>query len=99
MYIRADPAHPISTIDHGTAPIDAKIHYSVKANSNLGILQLFKDLGAGFDIVSGGELSRVLAVGGDPKDVIFSGVGKSTAEIDLALKVGSAVLTSRVTAS
>ena len=69
-------------------PIDAKIHYSVKANSNLGILQLFKDLGAGFDIVSGGELSRVLAVGGDPKDVIFSGVGKSTAEIDLALKVG-----------
>ena len=66
------------------APIDAKIHYSVKANSNLGILQLFKDLGAGFDIVSGGELSRVLAVGGDPKDVIFSGVGKSTAEIDLA---------------
>jgi diaminopimelate decarboxylase len=49
---------------------------------------VFKDLGAGFDIVSGGELSRVLAVGGDPKDVIFSGVGKSTAEIDLALKVG-----------
>ena len=70
------------------APIDSKIHYSVKANSNLGILRVFKDLGAGFDIVSGGELSRVLAVGGDPKDVIFSGVGKSTAEIDLALKVG-----------
>lgn len=69
-------------------PLKARIHYSVKANSNLGILSLFKDLGAGFDIVSGGELSRVLAVGGDPADVIFSGVGKSVAEIDLALKVG-----------
>ncbi|GIR63984.1 MAG: hypothetical protein CM15mP68_6500 [Pseudomonadota bacterium] len=59
-----------------------------KANSNLSILALFKDLGAGFDIVSGGELSRVLTVGGDPADVIFSGVGKSVEEIDLALKVG-----------
>ena len=68
--------------------IESRIHYSVKANSNLGILTLFKELGAGFDIVSGGELSRVLAIGGDPSDVIFSGVGKSVAEIDLALKVG-----------
>ena len=69
-------------------PLNARIHYSVKANSNLSILSLFKELGAGFDIVSGGELSRVLAIGGDPADVIFSGVGKSVAEIDLALKVG-----------
>ena len=70
------------------SPMNARIHYSVKANSNLSILALFKDLGAGFDIVSGGELSRVLTVGGDPADVIFSGVGKSVEEIDLALKVG-----------
>ena len=69
-------------------PLKSRIHYSVKANSNLGILTLFKELGAGFDIVSGGELSRVLAIGGNPRDVIFSGVGKSIAEIDLALKVG-----------
>ena len=65
-----------------------QIHYSVKANSNLAILALFKSLGAGFDIVSSGELSRVLAVGGDPKSVIFSGVGKSVEEINFALKAG-----------
>ena len=65
-----------------------QIHYSVKANSNLAILALFKSLGAGFDIVSAGELSRVLAVGGDPKSVIFSGVGKSVEEINFALKAG-----------
>ncbi len=65
-----------------------QIHYSVKANSNLAILALFKSLGAGFDIVSAGELSRVLAVGGDPKSVIFSGVGKSIEEINFALKAG-----------
>lgn len=68
--------------------LSARIHYSVKANSNLHILGLFKELGAGFDIVSGGELSRVLAAGGTPEDIIFSGVGKSVEEIDLALKVG-----------
>jgi diaminopimelate decarboxylase len=65
-----------------------RIHYSVKANSNLAILALFKSLGAGFDIVSAGELSRVLAIGGDPESVIFSGVGKSKEEIDFALKAG-----------
>lgn len=68
------------------APLD--IHYAVKANSNLAILRLMSELGAGFDIVSGGELSRVLAAGGDPATVIFSGVGKSVEEIDFALKVG-----------
>jgi diaminopimelate decarboxylase len=62
--------------------------YAVKANSNLAILQVLAKAGAGFDIVSGGELERVLAAGGDPAKVIFSGVGKSKAEIALALKVG-----------
>jgi diaminopimelate decarboxylase len=59
--------------------------YSVKANSNLGVLALLARLGAGFDIVSGGELLRVLAAGGDPRKTVFSGVGKSVAEIELAL--------------
>jgi diaminopimelate decarboxylase len=68
--------------------VPLNIHYSVKANSNLAVLALFNDLGTGFDIVSGGELSRVLAAGGDPGSVIFSGVGKSIEEIDFALKVG-----------
>ncbi|HKU46307.1 MAG TPA: diaminopimelate decarboxylase, partial [Burkholderiales bacterium] len=60
--------------------------YSVKANSNLSILRLLARLGAGFDIVSGGELARVLAAGGDARKTLFSGVGKSEAEIRLALE-------------
>ena len=67
---------------------DVRIYYAVKANSNLAILRCFAALGAGFDIVSAGELSRVLAAGGDPAKVVFSGVGKTTEEIDFALKLG-----------
>jgi diaminopimelate decarboxylase len=62
--------------------------YSVKANSNLAVLSLLARRGAGFDIVSGGELARVLAAGGDPRKVVFSGVGKSEAEIRQALEAG-----------
>lgn len=64
---------------------DALICYAMKANSNLAILDLLAREGAGFDIVSGGELLRVLAAGGDPRKVIFSGVGKTSDEISLAL--------------
>src|SRR5437868_4323849 len=56
---------------------DALVCYSVKANSNLSILRLLASAGAGFDIVSGGELARVLAAGGDPRKTFFSGVGKT----------------------
>jgi len=62
------------------------ICYSVKANSNLALLALLARLGAGFDIVSGGELMRVLAAGGEPGKTLFSGVGKSESEIELALE-------------
>ena len=62
--------------------------YAVKANSNLSLLKLLADAGAGFDIVSGGELFRVLRAGGDPKKIVFSGVGKTEAEIELALQSG-----------
>jgi diaminopimelate decarboxylase len=62
--------------------------YAVKANSNLAVLNVFARLGAGFDIVSGGELQRVLAAGGAAGKVVFSGVGKSDAEIRLALEKG-----------
>jgi len=62
--------------------------YAVKANSNLAILSVLARLGSGFDIVSGGELERVLAAGGDPGKVVFSGVGKSRAEMSRALEVG-----------
>jgi diaminopimelate decarboxylase len=64
------------------------ICYAVKANSNLAILKLLADLGAGFDIVSGGELFRVLEAGGDPRKVVFSGVGKTAEEVDYALESG-----------
>jgi diaminopimelate decarboxylase len=60
--------------------------YAVKANSNLAILSLFRRLGAGFDIVSGGELQRALKAGGDPHKIVFSGVGKTEEEMDLALQ-------------
>ena len=66
----------------------ALVCYAVKANSSLGILSVFAKLGAGFDIVSGGELARVLAAGGDPGKVIFSGVGKSIDEMRFALETG-----------
>lgn len=62
------------------------ICYAVKANSNLAVLRLFARLGAGFDIVSGGELMRVLEAGGDPQKVVFSGLGKTVAEMNLALE-------------
>ncbi|WP_211442966.1 diaminopimelate decarboxylase [Collimonas humicola] len=70
---------------HSPAPDSSLICYSVKSNSNLAVLQLLSRLGSGFDIVSGGELLRVIAAGGDPRKVIFSGVGKSREEMRLAL--------------
>ena len=63
----------------------ARVQYAFNANSNLAELQLYAHLAAGFYIVSGGELQRVLAVGGDPRKVVFSGVGKTVAEMELAL--------------
>jgi diaminopimelate decarboxylase len=66
--------------------------YAVKANANLAVLSLFARLGSGFDIVSGGELYRVLKAGGDPRKVVFSGVGKRDDEIAFALEAGVRVL-------
>ena len=65
-----------------------KICYSVKANSNIAVLGVLAKLGAGFDIVSGGELERVIIAGGDPKKIIFSGVGKKPEEMQRALELG-----------
>jgi diaminopimelate decarboxylase len=73
------------------APLAGRDHlvcYAMKANSNLAVLDVLARLGAGFDIVSGGELARVVAAGGDPRKVVFSGVGKSEAEIRQALAAG-----------
>jgi diaminopimelate decarboxylase len=67
---------------------DVLVCYGMKANSNLAVLNEFKNLGAGFDIVSGGELARVLAIGGDASRIVFSGVGKQTWEMKAALEAG-----------
>ena len=75
---------------HGRDTDAALVCYSVKSNSNLAVLQVLANLGSGFDIVSAGELLRVLAAGGDPKKVIFSGVGKTRDEMRLALSHGIA---------
>ncbi len=70
------------------AAIPTDIYYAVKANANLAVLRFVKGLGAGFDIVSAGELQRCIAAGAAPETIVFSGVGKSVAEIDLGLKLG-----------
>ena len=67
---------------------DHRICYAVKANSNLAVLNVLARLGANFDIVSVGELERVLVAGGEPSNVVFSGVGKKRSEIQRALEVG-----------
>jgi diaminopimelate decarboxylase len=73
-------------LDAALQPLDHLICYAVKANSNRAILRLLADAGAGFDIVSGGELYRVIAAGGDPAKCTFAGVGKSPEEIEYALE-------------
>jgi diaminopimelate decarboxylase len=72
----------------GLKQTDHLICFAVKANPNLAVLNVFAKMGAGFDIVSGGELARVIAAGGDPKKVVFSGVGKTSAEMRDALEAG-----------
>jgi diaminopimelate decarboxylase len=72
----------------GGPPLAATICYSVKTNSNLHILRLLAQAGCGFDIVSGGELFRALAAGGDPKKIVYAGVGKTDAEIRQAMAAG-----------
>jgi diaminopimelate decarboxylase len=86
VYSRAALAGAYRELVTALKTRDHLICYAVKANSNLAILDLFKRLGSGFDVVSGGELQRVLAAGGDPGKVVFSGVGKSEDEMRFALE-------------
>ena len=88
VYSRARIERNYGAFARALAGRDALICYSVKANSNLAVLALLARLGSGFDIVSGGELARVQAAGGDPRKVVFSGVGKSDEEIGMALRAG-----------
>jgi diaminopimelate decarboxylase len=78
----------LAEFERELAGLDALVCYAVKANSNLAVLDVFARRGAGFDIVSGGELRRALAAGADPRRIVFSGVGKTAAEMELALAAG-----------
>ncbi|MCZ2104926.1 MAG: diaminopimelate decarboxylase [Comamonadaceae bacterium] len=90
VYSRAAMLAALAAYQRGFAGRKARICYAMKANSSLAVLQLFAQAGCGFDIVSGGELERVLAAGGDPATVVFSGVGKTRAEMRQALQAGIA---------
>ena len=88
VYSKAAMLGALAAYQRGFAGRRAQICYAMKANSSLAVLQVFARAGCGFDIVSGGELQRVLAAGGDAAKVIFSGVGKTRAEMQQALDAG-----------
>ena len=90
VYSKAAMLSALAAYQRGFAGRNARICYAMKANSSLAVLQVFAQAGCGFDIVSGGELARVIAAGGDPAKVIFSGVGKTRAEMQQALRAGIA---------
>lgn len=90
VYSKAAMLSALAAYQRGFAGRNARICYAMKANSSLAVLQVFAKAGCGFDIVSGGELARVIAAGGDPAKVIFSGVGKTHAEMQQALRAGIA---------
>ena len=88
VYSRAAIENGYREFDAAFAGQPHLVCYAVKANSNLAVLNLLARAGCGFDIVSGGELARVIAAGGDPKKTVFSGVGKTAPEIEAALAAG-----------
>ena len=88
VYSRAAIEANFRAFDAALATLPRLVCYAMKANPNLAVLSVLARLGCGFDIVSGGELARVLAAGGDPAKVVFSGVGKNADEMAAALKAG-----------
>ena len=88
VYSQASMLSALAGYQRALAGRDHLICYAMKANASLAVLQTFAAAGCGFDIVSGGELDRVVAAGGDPARVVFSGVGKTRAEMRRALDAG-----------
>ncbi len=88
VYSAATIADNVTRLSKGLQGLDLQICYAMKANSNIAVLRHFANLGAGFDLVSAGEIRRVLAAGADVKKSVFAGVGKTDAEIKLALEAG-----------
>jgi diaminopimelate decarboxylase len=86
VYSQRTLTNHFQKLDSALAPLDHLICFAMKSNSNLSVLRVLANLGSGFDIVSGGELQRVIAAGGDPRKCVFAGAGKSETEIEFALK-------------
>jgi diaminopimelate decarboxylase len=86
IYSQQTLASHFQKLNEALAPIDHRVCFAVKSNSNLAVLRLLANLGAGFDIVSEGELRRVIAAGGSASSCVFAGVGKTEAEIEFALR-------------
>jgi diaminopimelate decarboxylase len=88
VYSQRTLTRHFQTLDRALAPLDHLVCFAIKSNSNLAVLRTLAQLGSGFDIVSEGELRRVLAAGGDPRKCVFAGVGKTETEIEYALRRG-----------
>jgi len=88
IYSQRTVTEHYQKLDRAMGPVDHLICFAMKSNSNMGVLRTISDLGGGFDIVSGGELQRAMAAGGDPKKCVFAGVGKTVEEIEFALRKG-----------
>src|SRR6266567_1960385 len=86
VYSQRTLTNHFQKLDSALASLDHLVCFAMKSNSNLAVLRTLADLGGGFDIVSAGELQRVIAAGGDPRKCVFAGVGKTEAEIEFALK-------------
>src|SRR5690242_7125193 len=88
VYSQGTLTDHFQKLDRALAPLNHLVCYAMKSNSNLAVLRVLASLGSGFDIVSGGELQRVIAAGGEPGKCVFAGVGKTEEEIEFALKQG-----------
>ncbi len=86
VYSQRTLTRHFQKLDRAMSPVEHLVCFAVKSNSNLSVLRALANLGGGFDIVSGGELQRVIAAGGDPRQCVFAGVGKTEAEIEFALR-------------
>ena len=88
VYSQQTLTHRFQELDQALTGVDHLVCFAVKSNSNQSVLRVLARLGSGFDIVSGGELQRVIAAGGDPRQCAFAGVGKTESEIEFALRQG-----------
>ncbi len=86
VYSQGTLTDHFQKLDRALAPLDHLVCFAMKSNSNLAVLRVLANLGSGFDIVSAGELQRVIAAGGDPRQCVFAGVGKTEPEIEFALR-------------